>query len=76
MMFQVVSAVLSVYFFTMLLEIPKRYALYCSIVGGVNWWVYLLAIENSASSMAAAFFCLSGSSDPKSDLCTHTEDTG
>ena len=56
MMFQVVSAVLSVYFFTMLLEIPKRYALYCSIVGGVNWWVYLLAIENSASSMAAAFF--------------------
>lgn len=56
MIFQVVSAVLSVYFFTMLFEIPKRYALYCSIVGGVNWWVYLLAIENSASSMAAAFF--------------------
>lgn len=56
MIFQVVSACLSVYFFTMLLEIPKRYAMFCSIVGGVNWWVYLLVMEVSESSMAAAFF--------------------
>lgn len=56
MIFQVVSAILSVYFFTMLLEIPKRYAVYCSIVGGVNWWVYLVVMETSASSMSAAFF--------------------
>ena len=56
MMFQVISAVLSVYFFTMLLEIPKRYAIGCSIAGGVNWWVYLLTMENMNSSMMAAFF--------------------
>ncbi len=56
MIFQVVSAFLSVYFFTTLLEIPKRYAIYCSIVGGVNWWVYLIVMETSESSMAAAFF--------------------
>ena len=56
MIFQVVSAILSVYFFTMLLEIPKRYAVYCSIAGGVNWWVYLIVMETATSSMAAAFF--------------------
>ena len=56
MIFQVVSAILSVYFFTLLLEIPKRYAAYCSIAGGVNWWVYLIVMETSESSMAAAFF--------------------
>lgn len=56
MIFQVVSAFLSVYFFTLLLEIPKRYAVYCSIAGGVNWWVYLIAMDMTGSSMAAAFF--------------------
>ena len=56
MIFQIVSAVLSVFFFTMLLEIPKRYAFYCSLVGGVNWWVYLIAMDVHNSSMLAAFF--------------------
>ncbi len=56
MIFQIVSAVLSVYFFTVLLEIPKKYAIYCSIVGGINWWVYLIVMDYSASSMASAFF--------------------
>lgn len=56
MIFQVVSAILAVYFFTMLLEIPKRYAFYASLVGGVNWWVYLIVLEEMASSMMAAFF--------------------
>ncbi|MBQ7797344.1 MAG: threonine/serine exporter family protein [Lachnospiraceae bacterium] len=53
---QVVSSILAVYFFTMLLEIPKRYAIYASLVGGVNWWVYLVALEGLESSMMAAFF--------------------
>lgn len=56
MIFQVVSAVLAVYFFTMLLEIPKRYALLASVAGGVNWWVYLVAMEATGSSMVAAFW--------------------
>ena len=56
MIFQVLSAVLAVYFFTMLLEIPKRCAFYCSLVGGVNWWVYLLSMSVKDSSMTAAFF--------------------
>ncbi|MBE5970942.1 MAG: threonine/serine exporter [Lachnoclostridium sp.] len=56
MIFQVVSAFLSVYFFTMLLEIPKRYAMYCSIVGGVNWWVYLIVMDQTSSAMSSAFF--------------------
>lgn len=53
---QVISAILSVYFFTMLLEIPSRYAFYASVAGGVNWWVYLLMMEQQESSMMAAFF--------------------
>ena len=56
MIFQIVSACLSVYFFTMLLEIPKRYAFHCGIAGGVNWLVYLIVMETLESSMAAAFF--------------------
>ena len=56
MIFQVLSAVLAVYFFTMLLEIPKRYAVYCSLVGGVNWWVYLISMDIKHSAMTAAFF--------------------
>lgn len=56
MIFQVISAILAVYFFTMLLEISKRYALFASLVGGVNWWVYLIAQEKTGSSMMAAFF--------------------
>ena len=56
MIFPVVSAFLSVYFFTMLLEIPKRYAFHCGIAGGVNWLVYLIVMETLESSMAAAFF--------------------
>ncbi len=56
MIFQIVSAVLSVFFFTMLLEIPKKYALGCCIAGGVNWWVYLITMEHLNSSMTAAFF--------------------
>ena len=56
MIFQIVSAILAVYFFTMLLEIPKRYAVYCSLAGGVNWWVYLIVMDKMASSMMAAFY--------------------
>lgn len=56
MIFQVICAFLAVYFFTMLLEIPKRYALAASLVGGVNWWVYLVVLEERGSSMTAAFF--------------------
>ena len=56
MIFQILSACLSVYFFTMLLEIPKRYAIHCGIAGGVNWLVYLIVMETAESSMAAAFF--------------------
>lgn len=56
MIFGVVSAFLSVYFFTMLIEVPKRYAFYASLVGGVNWWVYLIVLENLESSMMASFF--------------------
>lgn len=56
MIFQIVSAFLAVYFFTMLLEIPKRYAVYCSLAGGVNWWVYLIVMDKMSSSMMAAFF--------------------
>lgn len=56
MMFQIISAVLSVFFFTMLLEIPKKYALGCSVAGGVNWLVYLIVMNAWNSSMAAAFF--------------------
>ena len=40
----------------MLLEIPKKYAIYCGITGGVNWWVYLVAMDMTGSSMSAAFF--------------------
>lgn len=56
MIFGVVSAFLSVYFFTMLIEVPKRYAFYASLVGGVNWWVYLIVLESLESSMMASFF--------------------
>lgn len=56
MIFQIASAFLSVYFFTMLLEIPKKYAVYCAITGGVNWWIYLVVMEMTGSSMSAAFF--------------------
>lgn len=56
MIFQVISAILAVYFFTMLLEIPKRYAVLASAAGGVNWWVYLVVMEETNSSMTAAFF--------------------
>ena len=56
MIFEIISAFLAVYFFTMLLEIPKKYAFYCSLAGGVNWWIYLIVMEKMSSSMAAAFF--------------------
>ena len=56
MIFQILSAFLAVYFFTMLLEIPKQYAFYCSLAGGVNWWVYLIVMDKMTSSMMAAFF--------------------
>ena len=56
MIFQVVSAILSVYFFAMLLEVPKKYTFFASLVGGVNWWVYLIALDKTGSSMMSAFF--------------------
>lgn len=56
MIAQVVSAILAVYFFTMLLEIPRKYALYSCITGGVNWWVYLMAMEMTSDTMIASFF--------------------
>ena len=56
MMFQILSACLSVYFFTMLFEVPKKYALYCSVAGGVNWWVYLIVMDQMQDAMMAAFF--------------------
>lgn len=56
MIIHIISSFLSVYFFTMLLEIPKRYAIYCGISGIVNWVVYLVAMESMNSSMMAAFF--------------------
>ena len=56
MIFEIVSAFLAVYFFTMLLEIPKKYGILCGVAGGVNWWVYLLVYEWTSSSMVAAFF--------------------
>ena len=56
MMFQILSACLSVYFFTMLFEVPKKYALYSSIAGGVNWWVYLIVMDQMQDAMMAAFF--------------------
>ncbi len=54
--FQLASAFFSVYFFTTLIEVPKKYAIYAGIAGIVNWWVYLVAKDIFTYSMIAAFF--------------------
>ena len=55
MIFEIVSSFLAVYF-TMIFEVPKRYSVYCGLAGAVNWWVYLIAMNQTSSSMLASFF--------------------
>lgn len=38
-------AFISVYFFAIMLESPKRSLLHCALTGGIGWFVYLLALE-------------------------------
>ncbi len=55
MVFQVACSAGAVYMFTMLLEIPRKHAFNASLLGGLNWLVYLIVMEETGSVMGASF---------------------
>lgn len=55
MMIQAFAAFVAVFFFAVLLEIPKKYMLSAGAVGGICWLVYLLAKNAGGGSVTATF---------------------
>lgn len=45
LLWQSFVAFVSVYFFAIMLESPKRSLLHCALTGSIGWFVYLLALE-------------------------------
>ena len=41
MIYQVISALIAVYFSCIVFEAPKRLLIHISIIGGIGWFVYL-----------------------------------
>lgn len=54
MITEIISAFFVVFFFTVLLELPKRYILITAAVGAVGWGAYLAAYRIIQSPMMAA----------------------
>lgn len=40
MIYQVISALIAVYFSCIVFEAPKRLLIHISIIGGIGWFVY------------------------------------
>ena len=55
MMIQVLAAFVAVFFFSVLLEIPKKYMISAGTVGGICWLVYLIAKNLGANAVMATF---------------------
>ena len=55
MIIQVLAAFLAVFFFAILLEIPKKYMVSSGIVGGICWLIYLIANNMGAGVVLSTF---------------------
>lgn len=55
MLYQVISAIIGVYFSCIVFDAPKKVTPYVAIVGGVSWFVYL-ALVDSTNLYIATFF--------------------
>lgn len=55
MISQIIGAFFSVYMFSTLLDVPKKYAHYSAAIGAVGWYVYMVIQDEKNSSMLAAF---------------------
>ena len=55
MIIKVLAAFMAVFFFSVLLEIPKKYLVSAGVVGGVCWFVYLLAESMGANAVMSTF---------------------
>lgn len=55
MMIKVLAAFVAVFFFSVLLEIPKKYMVAAGTVGGVCWFVYLYTMKLGANAIIATF---------------------
>lgn len=54
---QVLAAVLGTVAFSVLFCVPRKYYLYCGLVGGAGWWLYLaLMTYASCTATEATFF--------------------
>ena len=54
-MIKIISAFFAVYMFTMPLNIPRKFTLYCASLGGICWWIYSWSMEYSGSTMTGYF---------------------
>ena len=55
MIAEIISAFFVVFFFTVLLELPKRYVFITAAAGAVGWGMYLVVYKFVQSPMMAAF---------------------
>lgn len=55
MIFQVISAVIAVYFSCIVFEAPKRLIKFSAVIGGLGWFVYLFFLDSHGLQIATYF---------------------
>ena len=55
MIYQVISALIAVYFSCIVFEAPKRLLIHISIIGGIGWFVYLFFLDSSGLQLATYY---------------------
>ena len=55
MIYQVISALIAVYFSCIVFEAPKRLLIHISIIGGIGWFVYLFFLDRSGLQLATYY---------------------
>lgn len=55
MIIQVIAACLAIAAFGVVIEAPRRYLVFCGMIGGIGWAVYLLC-EGSQGTIMATFY--------------------
>lgn len=55
MMIQAAGAFITVFFFSILLETPKRYIVWTGVIGGIGWFFYLLFDKMGWGTILSSF---------------------
>lgn len=53
---EIIAAAVGTMAFALLFGVPKKYYLYCGLIGGAGWWLYALLSEQAGCTETEAIF--------------------